>query len=101
MGSGVMTSGRAAAFHLAGLRDDDIRVRIAARRALEQLCVGFHHLGDDKALDTVIAELDGMLLEIDDERANHVEEAREEVTFFRRSVPPDLFDEVGDALEES
>lgn len=92
---------RAAAFHLAALRDDDGRVRIAARRALKQLCVGFHHLGDDEAIDAVVAELDGMLDEIDDERARHVEEAREDVTYFRRSFPPDLFDAVGDALEES
>lgn len=88
-----------AAVSLAALRGDG-RVRIAARRGLEQRCVSYHHPGADVAVDAVVAEFDRPLDEIDDECAEHVEQAREELTFFHRSIPPWLFDNVHDALDD-
>lgn len=66
---------RAAALLVAALEDDDGRVRRAAIRGLNSLCVGCRLTGDREPIEQVIRDLDA--LSVAEEKRDHVAEARE------------------------
>lgn len=68
---------RAGALFGAALTDDDGRVRRAAIRGLNSFAVGCRLTGDRERLEGLVADLDA--LSVGDERAEHVEEARDTV----------------------
>lgn len=72
----------ATGFLIEALQDEDGRVRQSAVRAIKDAYRGYDGLGDTETIEALIAELEALADEYDDDREKHLLESKEDAAFF-------------------